>query len=425
VTLAERNNPAYRRAINVLELNQVDSREAWLQLLPRPQLSLLSTNMSWNLQRVGTDPFGNPLPNPEAQMVQSSQSRQQASLGFSFSFADYIQFSGRGDLAATRNVTAASQLHELHADVWRAYLHAQQAQVTAGLEQALLERQALNRDVAGRLYALAQRERIDLLEADLDIAVQEEQLRRARAELSTALLQLRNVIGDAGLEVGEVEPISFRAFDPAGLDDTALVRVALGASPAIALQEAEIRRAGRQITQARYQQWLPTLTVGFAASRNELSRDGGGAFFELNPSGGWDRNLTIGVSFPDLGRYFGNQNRIRSQQVAHLNAEETLRQRRLEVEQSIRTTLVELRSAHASVALQERRVQLAEQRLADRLESYRLGRGTYQDLQAATDAIAAAERALLSARYQLERALVTLEQTLAMPLESIAILAGS
>jgi outer membrane protein TolC len=422
--LAERNNPAYRRTLNSLELNAMEQRETWLQLLPRPHLSLLSTSVSWNLQRVGTDPFGNPLPNPEATTVQSSQSRQQLGLAFSFDFADYMQFRNRGSSATTRQAHAVDHLHELGAHVWRTFVEAQERQLAVGMEEELLDRLHRNREAARRLYALAQRERIDLLEADLDVAIQEEQLRQSRAALSMALLMLENAIGDAGLELDGVTPMPFRRLDPAAIDEESLVRVALASSPAITVQEVDVHSARQDLVEARWQQWLPTLSVSLSGSRSDVARDGGGAFFQPNPTGGWDRNLTIAVSLPDLGRVFGNQNAMRGRQVALRNADEALRERRLQVEQSVRTTLVDLRTAHGSVTLHERRVALAEERFSARLESYRLGRGSYQDLQVATDAVAAAERGLLASRYQLERALIALEQALGMPLQEIAALPG-
>jgi outer membrane protein TolC len=106
------------------------------------------------------------------------------------------------------------------------------------------------------------------------------------------------------------------------------------------------------------------------------------------------------------------------------NEQEQLRQVRLDVEQDVRSSLVSLRSDHGSLDLQERRASLAEERLQLQLESYRLGSGTFMDLQNASEQAASVQRTLLQRRYQLERALVDLEQTLGMPLGRIAELGG-
>jgi outer membrane protein TolC len=423
--LAERSNPAYRRSTNDLELNSIESREAWLGILPRPQISVLNTSMSWNLQRVGTDPFGNPLPNPEAQMVQSSTSSQNAALNLTMDFRNYLAFKNRGAQGELREMGADNQLRALQADVRRSFLTAQLRQLTVELEAQLLETQRKNQEVAELLFGLARSERIDVLEARLAVATQEEVLRQARADLIAALLVLRNLIGDSELHIGEVEPVSFRELDPATLDEEALVRTALLSSPTLLQQTAQIDITARQVSLTRAQRWLPTLGFALTTGRSELERGGGGAFLQPNPSGGWDRTVSVNLRFPDLGSYFQFENMSDRQMVSVRNAEETLRERRLAVEQEVRNTLVSLRSDHAAMGLQQQRVAIAEESLSLRMESYRLGRGTFQDLQNASQGVASAQRALLSGRFTREAALIALEQSLAMPLEQIAALRGN
>jgi outer membrane protein TolC len=418
--LAERSNPQYRQATNNLELNDIENREGWLSMLPQPQLRVLSSSMSWNLQRVGTDPFGNPLPNPEARLVQSSTSSQAAAMSLTFDFSRYLQFKHRGDNGDVRVAYAANQLQSLHGNVRRSYLNAQLQQLLVDLEAQNLERERQNQQVAQQLYALARRERIDLLEGDLAVAVQEDAVRQARVSLSTALLGLRSEIGDPDLDVDAVEPVPFRKFDPSGLDEDVLVRAALGSNIQLQQDRAQLAASDRQLDVVKAQQWLPILQLNANTGRSELERGGGGSFFQVNPSGGWDRNFSLNVSFPDLGRYFGVQNQTQRQRLTMRNTEERLRQGRLDVEQSVRAALVGLRSAYASVELQQKRLAIAEETLKERLDKYRLGNGTFQDLTNATESVAAAQRTLLLRRYDVERGLVELELALAMPLERIA-----
>jgi outer membrane protein TolC len=189
-------------------------------------------------------------------------------------------------------------------------------------------------------------------------------------------------------------------------------------SPATALQRAQIRAQEGSVRSSRAW-WLPTLGLNVDAGRSEVARGSGGAFLQPNPSGGWDQAFGVSLNFPDLGRYLEQRNSTERQQLTVLNSEETLRQVALDVEQDVRSVLVQLRSDHAALALQQRRVDLAQERLSLRLESYRLGRGTFQDLQSASEAAAQAERALLTNRYNLELRLTQLEQTFGMPLERI------
>jgi outer membrane protein TolC len=199
------------------------------------------------------------------------------------------------------------------------------------------------------------------------------------------------------------------------------VQAALESNPRVRQQQAQIEVSQRQVSVVRAQ-WLPTLSFNVNTGRTELDRGGGGAFFQPNPSSDWDRNISLDLSFPDLGQYFSVQNNTRGQQLNVRNAQEDLRQIRLDVEQDVRSVMVSLRSDHASLEIQERRAELSQERLDRQLESYRLGSGTFLDLQNASQGLASVQRTLLQRGYQLERALVTLEQTLGMPLDQIALL---
>src|SRR5690606_8132033 len=138
-----------------------------------------------------------------------------------------------------------------------------------------------------------------------------------------------------------------------------------------------------------------------------------------DPASDWDRNISVGLNFGDLGQYFARSNQARRTQLDVRNAREQLRQVRLDVEQDVRSALVQLRSAQGSLDLREEQVALAEERRELQLERYRLGQGTFVDLQNASSQAASARRALLTSGYQFERALLDLEQTLGVPLPRI------
>ena len=416
--LAERQNPGYRQATNDLETSDIERRGLWLQVLPRPSLSLLSTGMSWNLQRTGTDNFGNPIPNPEPRMVQSSRSAQVAQLGLTLDFSRLLQLRQLNVRAEAREITVSSELQSLRSDVRLAFLNAQERQVTVELENQLLTVQRTNQETATQLFALARRERLDVLDAELDVIAQEEVVRQSHANLSNALLALRNLIGDASLQIGAVEPLTLRSIDPATLDEESIVRAALESNVRIRQQQATLEVARREVSLVRTN-WLPTMTLNFNTGRTELDRGGGGAFLQPNPSSDWDRNISLDLRFPDLARHFDLQNNARARQLTVRNQEESLRQVRLDVEQQVRSVLVTLRADRASLALQERRVERAQERLDQQMEFYRLGQGTFMDLQNASETVASVQRTLLQRRYQFERSLVSLEQTLGMTLERI------
>jgi outer membrane protein TolC len=220
--------------VNDLELNRLDRSDAWLSLLPTPQVTALSTGLAWNLQTLGTDNFGNPIENPEARMVQSSTSTQRFGLGFQVDFRNVLNLRQQETQASLRDLAAVTQLRGLRADVTRAFLDAQEREVSLALEEELLDTAVQNLELTRRLYQLARRDRMDLISAELDLADRESQLEAARTDLGAALLALRNLIGDERLEEIQLVPEEIRVFDPSALDDEALVERRCREAPASA-----------------------------------------------------------------------------------------------------------------------------------------------------------------------------------------------
>lgn len=419
---AEANNPGFRQVTNDLELNELDRRDAWLDLLPQPQLNLLSTNMSWSRQAVGEDFFGNPVEQEETGTVQTSRSNQSFGISFGLDLNDVLRLRQNEEQARTRELNVESEVEGLRADVGQAFLGVQEQQAVLALEEELLETAEANRDLVERLYALAQRDRIDLVSLELDLAEQENALDESRSDLETARLELRNLIGDPDLGAFEVEPEPLQTFDPEGLDPEALVRASRRDSPRVRQAEATLRTEERDVSMTRAE-WLPTLTFNWQRSRQGFVQ-GGEAFFDPNPGQGWDQNLSFQVSLPDVGQYFRRRNEQARNDVAVRNAREGLRDTRNELEQEIRSLLNDLRSSHRSLEVQERRADLADERLELAREAYRLGQQSYLELQEAQQQSAEAQRQAVAAGFAFERARVALERAMGMPVEAMLDLGG-
>jgi outer membrane protein TolC len=413
--LAERSNPGYRQVVNDLELNRIDRSDAWLTLLPTPQVTALSSNLSWNLQTLGTDNFGNPIPNPEARMVQSSTSTQRLGMNFQLDLRNVLNLRQQEVQAEVRDFTALAQYRSLRADVTRAFLDAQERQVMLELEEELLQTAERNLELTRSLYRLARRDRMDLLSAELDLADREKQLEVARVEAEDALRVLRNLVGEPGLGPLRIVPEPLDVFDPAGVDGERLVSEALEGSPRVEQSRAQLRSAERGITIQRAQ-WLPTISLGMSTFRQGFERDGAGVFLNPNPDADWGRNVAIGVSFPDLGQYFNIRNGTDRARVQARNQEAAYRQVQLEVEQEVRGLVADLRQSHRALELQERRAELAEERRGLQFEAYGLGRGSWLELQTASEQAAQARRAAIQAGYAFERARINLERALGRPL---------
>lgn len=409
------SNPGYRQTTNDLELNEIERRQTWLSILPQPSLTFLSTSMSWQRQTVAEDFFGNPLPNPETQMVQTSRSNQGASLNFSFDFGSVLDLRDQETQAELRFANLEQEEQGLKADITQAFFDAQEQARTRELEEDLLQNAVRNRDAAQRLYRLARRDRTDLVAAELDVAEQENAVEEARFSYENALLSLRNLIGDPDLRNFRLVEEPVRLFDPSFLNEDALIESARTGSPQVVQQQASIEGAQRDLTRGRAD-WLPTLNINMSTGRQEFIRESGDAFFQVAPDGDWSRNLGFTLSFPDLGQYFNRRVTARSRQITLENSREQLRQIRMELDQSVRTLVVDLRSAYRSVELQDRRVDLAEEQLDLQLESYRLGRLDFLELQSASESLAQARRQALQVRFNFERARISLERALGRPL---------
>ncbi|MFW6199036.1 MAG: TolC family protein [Gemmatimonadota bacterium] len=412
---AHATNPAYRRSVNDLELNEVESREVWLDFLPQPTVTLLRTNMQWNRATVGTDNFGNPIPNPELRMIQSARSDQFASLVWELDFGDWYRRQATRLRGEEREIEVDRVGNALTSEVRSAFLDAQEMREFRRLEERLVEIQAVNREIAERGFRLAQVDRPDLLEAELDYAEQQNRLEERRAELSATLLRLRNVIGDRKLGAFEIAPAPLRIFNPAVLDTEALVENAVASGPDVRAAAIGLEVAERDVSLHRAE-WFPTLEVRARTGRRQLSRESGDAFLQPIPDGEWDRTVGFTLSFPDLGTWFSRGAAGHREEVEVRNARSSLRETRLRVEEEVRGLVVELQNQHRRLEVQERRAELARERLELQQERYRLGQIDYLELQNSVETAADAERQALEARYAFERALHELERARGAPL---------
>jgi outer membrane protein TolC len=415
VERSARHNPAFRRVTNDLRRNSLDHREAWLNLLPTMSVNLLRTGRNWSRSSVTEDFFGNPIQDPVSGTRRTSDSQQGVGFLFQFDFTRWLDIRQTEDQAQLRELTVETQFLILQGDVVRAFLEAQEAQVAVELEEELLTTSRRNLEATRRLYTLAQRDRTDVLSAELDAAEKEAELESLRARERTALLRLRNLIGDPELDDFRLDPAPVGIFDPSRLDETALVAEALESSPRILQARGELAINERSLTRARAQ-WLPTLSLNAGTNRRRFIQ-GSDAFLDPLPDADLSWNVALSLQFADLGQYFQRGVASERARVDIRNQGEVLRERRGEVEEEVRSGLVELRSAHRSLALQERRTELAEENLGLTLEAYRLGRRTFLELQTATEQAAQARRSSLQSRFDFERARVNLERALGLPLD--------
>ncbi len=405
---AVENNPAYRRVLNNLGLSDMERQQAWGAFLPTLSVSS-GTGVNLNRQLIAIDEFGNPVENPFTDWRTSSSTSQSINASLSL-----YQWGARSRDMATqraqsraREATVTSQSRALRADVVRAYRTAQNQGAILAVEQALLESRELDLRTTQRMFELAGASRVDVLTAELQVQQQEQRIREAEGQLRQALLSLRTVVGDPGLNEFQVEETLPEAFDPGGLDPESLASLAFLSNPNLIEQEASVDVSRAQAQSARRAHW-PPLTLFFNARQSTFGDDYGGfldAFPDRSRSGG----ASFGITIPIL-QGFDNKARIVQAEVSLVNQEEALRETQLLVEEAVQSRLIGLETAHQSYLITLRSREIAQERLRLGREQFRLGSRTFAELQQDIDAASQAERAVINQLFALEQALANLEE---------------
>ncbi|HUH12613.1 MAG TPA: TolC family protein, partial [Longimicrobiales bacterium] len=179
-------------------------------------------------------------------------------------------------------------------------------------------------------------------------------------------------------------------------------------SPRMRQRHASLAAAQREESAARRSRWLPTVRGSVGLSRG-MNLPNYSALSELNPQ---NRSFGFGLS-ASLPLFDGFQRGAAVAQAgaAREDAALQLRAERLGLEREVRSAMIDLENAFASLRLAERSAELSRQQVELTQEKYRLG-GTvnFLDLQNVIDQAANAERQALQARFNFERARVNLEQ---------------
>ena len=414
--LAVGHNPAYRRSVNEVELNPTASRSAWGSLLPELSVSQ-GTGTSFSQTVRELDFFGDPVDNPDPRRIYTSSANQSLSLSWSFQ-----GLAPRHELAETRAANRGREVrrdraaHRLRVEVSRAFHDAREEEELLALEEEMLEGRERDLEAAERLYALARRDRTDVLGAELELARQEGNIEEARGEVRKALLALGSAVGAPDLDEVRVEAEPVRVFDPGDLDVEALVGAALGRSPRVREAEAVLDQERAVRDAARWSR-LPSLELSASLSRSAVGPDQE-TFLNLTPGDSRRGSLSFSLSLPVGELLLSGAHEEQQAEVELRNQSEEVREIRSEVEEEVRARHIDLATAYRRVELSERERELAEERLRLTQEGYRMARQPFDELQTAVRDAAEARREAVTARYDFVRARLDLEEALGLPLEA-------
>ena len=408
--IARRSNPAYQRALNDVSLNAVEMRTLWFdQLLPSASLSLFNTDFTGNLQRISRDDFGNPVENPTADWQYFSRTSHFLSLGWQVQGASLFQSHRRQSLVnRTREFAESRVLSEVQLEVQRGFWDALEQLELTRTEEDLVQARRVDLQLTERLFGLAQRTRVDVLNAELEVERQLLALQGQRAAYEQALLALRTALGDIDLPAIHPADEELPIFDPSRLEAETLVETALRVNPALMESRATVETSRLGVNETR-NLWWPQISLGLNLYRRSQT-PGGEALFEPWPGEGMERNFFLQFSLPVFNNYLQNRQQQHQASVQLENSVESEREQRLQIEQQVRGQLLELQNQWESLRLTERALAIAEEALALRREEYRLGTASYEDLRNSIEAEAEQRRALVTARHAFVDALLNLEQ---------------
>lgn len=422
LALAQENNPAYRRALNDMDLTSTEKLQAWSAFLPEFSVSA-GTGVNLNRQLLAFDNFGNPIENPVTEWRTTSSSSQ--SIRGSIRLWEWgSRFQGlksQRARARVREATVASRLSSLRANVIRTYQSAQSQQALLTVERDLLASRELDLETTRRMFDLAGASRVDVLTAELNVQQQEQRIQQARAQLESGLLALRTVIGDLELDAFDVSETLPEAFDPSGLDEAVILEQALASNPGLVQQEASVAISRADASVARSARW-PGLALSFSASQGTYG-EGTNAAFDPFPDRSRSGGASFGISVPLFPR-FDTKARIVQAEVSLANAEETQKELRLQLEEQTRAQVIALQTAYQGYQISIRSQEIAQERLRLAREQFRLGSRTFTELQQDIDAAAQADRGVIAQLFELLRAKVNLEETLGAELGPGGPLAG-
>lgn len=413
--LARRNNPLLRQAINELELTPAGMRAAWGAFLPSLSLSL-GTNVNLNRRLQAEDYFGNPIANPNVEWVTASSSSQSVSAQLDL-FEGGARFHQRGAERArgiARERRVAAEMIATGARVATSFHETIRQSDLLQLEMEILEGKRLDLESTTRLFELAVGSRVDVLAAELEIQQQERAVRQAENEYAKAVLALRAEIIAPDMGEFTTRGTLPEPFDPAALDETGLIGRALDQSPTILQNRAQVD-VGRASLSAVRSARLPTISLGTYFIQDAYGQEYTAAFKPFATDSRY-ASARLSLSIPVFTGFSAERN-IAEAQVQLANAEEQMRQTRLEIERDVRSRLIDLRGAWDSYRLAELSSEIAEERLRLAREGYRLTTETFADLQLAIEGAANERRTAINARYDFVAARIALEQVVGGPLD--------
>lgn len=454
--LARQNNPGYLAARNDAGVADWQVREAYGQLLPGASAS---TSFSW--QDAGTPRLGIFTGEDFGFGSTTSYYTSSYSLGLNYQL-NGASLLAPGQAKASRRATdanIAAAAFDLDAGVTQQYLGVLRAQEGVTLAEAELARAQENEKLAQARVIVGQAIPLEGRQAAVDVGRAEVSLLQARNLVRTERLRLMQQLG-IELDREVVLTDTFRVADvPWELES--LIAQALDAQPGLRAARASERAASAGVTMARTA-YLPSLSM--SAGFSGYTRQAGNADYLVQQArSSMDsqkascqllNNISAGLSSPLPGtpadcsafalspdqerriragnevfpfdftreplgvslqlslpvfQGFSRERQVEQARAQAQDARYQVRANELAIRTEVASAYFNLQTARETVALEERNRTLADDQLRLARERYRLGAGTFLELQEAETVKARADRAYIDAVYTFHESLAALE----------------
>jgi outer membrane protein len=297
------------------------------------------------------------------------------------------------------------------------YAYAMEQRDLLKAEQDLVAARELDKDVADRLFSLALKTRVDVLNADLNIQKQTLAVQQQQTAYEKALLALRTQLGDDDLGPVRLADEPLTIFDPSRLDADALVKHALAVNPDLRQAQLGVDQQ-RQAVGESHSLWWPTLSFFWNVGRTAQTQEAH-ALFDMTWNEPLDSRFGAQISFPMFNSFFQNRQRQVQASIDLANLREDERQSRLNLEEKVRGALLELENQFQSLQTNQQAAQIAQEALRLAREEYRIGTRTFTELRTAINDEADSRRQVIRARYSFVDALFTLEDAVGARVTSL------
>jgi len=379
VQQALRSGTSAQLARSAEERERINQAEAFENLLPQADARLSRYSQSINLQTFGFSLPGQP---PVVGPFNVTDANLSAALQL-FNLAALRHFqSVRAGVAASRWETEQAE-NDVAQAVSRLYVFVQRgtAQVASReADVALFTRLA---EVANDEFKAGTGTRLDVAQANVQLARSRQALLLAQNERQNAMFALLNAIGaDEGSDVVIADPI--RMLDAPPRPETALT-TARARRPDLKAMQARQREAELAVTAAK-SRLVPSLGADFQGDYS------GNKSTDLR----WTRRIAGSVAIP---LYRADINIMIARAKAQLHDVELQRvQRERDVEQDVRRSVLNLESAVALVQVANDTVKVAEEALTVARDRREAGYGSPVEVDRAQDSYRQAHEDLIAAQ---------------------------